>query len=181
MSNRSATLFGIASFFFLLCPCPAALAQLFTPEQMLSQVHAYEGDHRPATQIATVFRAPPERTGLLASICNVDGGKRLWAWSTPCPLVVYLLPGTHQLTIRYSTVRAGASPTIPIRVEAGKTYMVVGTVSGERNAFGVMMSRVATSISTMPEGFALTYKDIYPTYYAKGDKPNSRVNPEDAR
>ena len=29
--------------------------------------------------------------------------------------------------------------------------------------------------------FALTYKDILPAYYAKGDKPNSRINPEDAK
>ena len=59
--------------------------------------------------------------------------------------------------------------------------MVLGTMSQERFGFAGLRERVATSISAMPERFALTYKDIYPTYYAKGDKPNSRINPEDAK
>jgi hypothetical protein len=54
--------------------------------------------------------------------------------------------------------------------------MVLGTTSQE--GFRV---RVATSVSAMSEGFVLTYKDIVPAYYAKGDKPNSRINPEDAK
>jgi hypothetical protein len=90
--------------------------------------------------------------------------------------VVYLLPGAHELTIGFAPYGADASPTISIRAEAGKTYMVLGTVSLER-----VRKRVATSVSPMPDGFVLTYKDIYPAYYDKGDKPNSRINPEDAK
>jgi len=184
MSNRPVTLIGISSFIVLFCACPVALAQLFAPEQSLVRVHAYEGSPRPAKQIATVFAAPYESTRLLTQMCTVDG-KSLFrlGWSSSCPRVIYLLPGTHQLAITYQLIGSGgASSTIPIRVEAGRTYMVVGTVVSEKNFFGTLQPRrVASSISTMPEGFALTYKDIYPTYYAKGDKPNSRINPEDAR
>lgn len=183
MSKGRVTFVGIVSFVFLACACPAALAQLFTPEQTLVRVHAYEGDPRPATQIATVF-VPFAMGGLLPRICKVDGRSlfRL-GWTSSCPLVVYLLPGTHQLTVEFRSGWARASPTIPIRAEAGKTYTVLGTTSGEKNMFGVEMpnTRIAASISAMPEGFALTYKDIYPTYYSKGDKPNLRINPEDAK
>jgi hypothetical protein len=177
MSKRRVTCLGTAAFLFLLCACSAASAQLFTPEQTLIRVHAYEGSPRPAKQIATVFARPYESTGLVTHICKVDG-KSLFrlGWSSTCPSVVYLLSGTHQLTIEYRDGRSGVSPTIPIRVEAGKTYMVLGTTSQE--GFRV---RVATSVSAMSEGFVLTYKDIVPAYYAKGDKPNSRINPEDAK
>jgi hypothetical protein len=177
MSKRRETCLGTATFLFLFCACSAASAQLFTPEQTLMRVHAYEGGPRPARQIATVFVRPFESIGLISTICKVDGKSlRRLGWTSTCPSVVYLLPGTHQLTIEYRHAWAGASPTIPIRAEAGKTYMVLGTMSQEG-----LRKRVATSISAMPEGFALTYKDIYPAYYAKGEKSNSRINPEDAK
>jgi hypothetical protein len=183
MSKRRVTFVGIASFIFLLCACPVALAQLFTPEQTLSQAHAYEGSPRPVKQIATVFAAPRKSTGLATQMCKVDGKSLFrFGWSSSCPQVIYLLPGTHQLAITQSIPGAGTSSTIPIQVEAGKTYMVGGTVLWEKDFFGTLRPRrAATSISAMPEGFALTYKDIYPTYYASGDKPNSRINPEDAK
>jgi hypothetical protein len=154
------------------------LAQLFTPEQTLMQVHAYEGSPRPAKQIATVFARPFESTGMVTYICKVDGKSLVrLGLASSCPSVVYLLSGTHQLTLRYGSGSAGASPTIPIRVEAGKTYQVVGTrVAGEGGR-----DRAATSISTMPQGFALTYKDVYPAYYAGTTRPNARINPEDAK
>jgi hypothetical protein len=175
MSKRRETCLGTAAFLFLLCACSAASAQLFTPEQTLMRVHAYEGSPRPAKQIATVFVRPFESTGLITTICKVDGKSlRRLGWTSTCPSVVYLLPGTHQLTIEYRHAWAGASPTIPIRAEAGKTYMVLGTLSQD-------LRRVAASVSAMPEGFVLTYKDIDPGYFAKFDRPNSRVNPEDAK
>ena len=177
MSKRRGTCLGTTAFLFFLCACSPASAQLFTPEQTLMRAHAYEGSPRPAKQIATVFARASDSTGLTAHICKVDGKSlfRLGLAST-CPSVVYLLPGTHQLTIGFRHSGGGASPTIPIRAEAGKTYMVLGTVSQEG-----LRKRVAASVSAMPEGFALTYKDILPAYYAKGDKPNSRINPEDAK
>ena len=177
MSNRPVPRVGIASFFFLFCACPVALAQLFTPEQTLMRTHAYDGSPRPAKQIATVFARPYESSGLITHICKVDEKSlRRLGWSSTCPSVVYLLSGAHQLTIEFRHGAAAASSTIPIRAEAGKTYMVVGTLSQEKVGFAGLRERVATSVSAMPEGFALTYKDIYPAYYAKGDKPNSRIN-----
>src|SRR5262245_40301495 len=124
MSNRPVTLVGTAAFLFLLCACPVALAQLFTLAQTVMRVHAYEGSPRPAKQIATVFTRHSGE--LITHICKVDEKKigRLGLGSS-CPSVVYLLSGPHQLMISFSFGRAGASPTIPIRAEAGKTYMVV--------------------------------------------------------
>jgi len=177
MSKRRVTFVGITSFIFLLCVCPVASAQLFTPEQTLGQAHAYEGDRRPASQIATVFVAP--NNALLTHICQVDGKNyfKLTLISGPCGNVVYLLPGTHQLTLRQGEGFAQGGFTIPIRVEARKTYHVVGTVV-EREFSRI---RVVTSINTMPQGFALSYKDIYPAYYARTNRPNARINPEDAK
>lgn len=177
MSKRRVTFTGIASFTFLLCAYAVASAQLFTPEQTLGQAHAYEGNTRPANQTATVFVSAIK--GLLTNICRVDGKNyfKLTLISGPCGNVVYLLPGTHELTLRYNTGFASGSPTIPIRVEAGKTYHVVGTVVAREG----LRVRVATSINTMPQGFALTYKDAYPDYYARTNRPNARINPEDAK
>jgi len=176
MSKRRVTCLGTAAFLFFYA-CSGASAQLFTPEQTIGRAHAYEGAARPRSQIATVFVAWDN--GLLANICAVDGKNyvKLTLISGPCGQVVYLLPGTHQLSLRYSIGTAGASPTIPIRVEAGKTYHVVGTrVAGDGRR-----DRVATSVNTMPQGFALTYKDVYPAYYAKTNRPNARINPDDAK
>ena len=174
MSKRE-TCLGTGAFLFLLCACSAASAQLFTPEQTLMRAHAYEGSPRPAKQIATVFARAIESTGLMTHICKVDEKSlRRLGLGSWCPSVVYLLSGTHQLTIEFRHGAATAGPTIPIRAEAGKTYMVLGTLSQD-------LRRVAASVSAMPEGFVLTYKDIDPGYFAKGDKPNSRINPEDAK
>jgi hypothetical protein len=180
MSKRRVTcLSSTAAFLFLLCACSAASAQLFSPEQVLRHVHAYEGSPRPVKEIATVFVRPFETTGISGAICKIDGTSyvRLGLGST-CPSVVYLLSGAHQLSLRYGSGSQGASPTVTIRVEAGKTYQLVGTrVAGEAGG----RDRAVTSINTMPQGFALTYKDVYPSYYAGGtDRPNARINPQDA-
>ena len=142
------------------------------------RAHAYEGGPRPAKQIATVFARPFESTGMITHICKVDGKSLVrLGLASSCPSVVYLLSGTHQLTLSYRSGRGTASPTIPIRVEAGKTYQVIGTrVAGEGGR-----DRVATSINTMPQGFALTYKDVFPSYYAGTNRPNARINPEDEK
>jgi len=177
MSNQPATLVGIAFFILLFCGCPVA-AQLFEePGRRAKLVHAYEGPLLPATKVATVFVRPFER--LITSICEING-KKYFSW-LGCGEVVYLLPGTHQLTIRYSHGWGKASTTIPIRVEAGKTYLVFGTIQEEGNAIGVLRRSVTTSMNTMPADFVLTYKDIYPSYYAQSGKPNARVNPADAK
>jgi len=176
MLNRP-TLAGIVSFILIFCACPVALAQFWGIEERLVQAHAYEGDARPATQIATVF-APFGIGPPYGYICKVDE-KSVVKWRG-CPAVVYLLPGTHQLTVRFVSGSASASPTVAFRAEAGKTYMVMPMMSGGKNIFGVEVpnSRVAASVSTMPKGFVLTYKDIDPVYFAKyPDKPNSPVNP----
>jgi hypothetical protein len=180
MSKERVASTGIASFIFLLCACPVASAQLFSPEQTLSRVHAYEGGARPPTQIATVFGAPPS-SGLITVICDVDGKnyyKSKLISIVGCGQLVYLLPGAHQLTIHHREGSNWASPTIPIRVEAGKTYMVGGAVSRENKE---LRARVTTSINTMPEGFVVTYKDLYPGYYARFNRQNSRINPDDAK
>jgi hypothetical protein len=177
MSKRRVTCLGTAAFLFLLCACSAASAQLFSPEQVLSQVHAYEGSPRPVKEIATVFARPFETTGMITSICKVDGKRLGWGLGS-CASVVYLLSGTHQLTLRYNSGTQGADPTVTIRVEAGKTYQLVGTrVKGEAGG----RDRAVTTINTMPQGFALTYKDVYPSYYATNNRPNARINPADAK
>jgi hypothetical protein len=144
---------------------------------MIGRAHAYEGAARPASQIATVFITAND--GMFGYICTVNGTNyfKLTLTSGPCGHVVYLLPRTHQLGLRYSSGASKASPTIPIRVEAGKTYHLVGT----RVAGDGVRDRAVTSINTMPQGFALTYKDVYPEYYAGTNRPNARINPEDAK
>ena len=163
-----------AAFSLLLHAAPAALAQLGPgPEATLIRVHAYEGVNRPAAQIATVF-APYGPAAEMTFICSVDGKSYLrMGWSSTCPSVVYLLPGAHQLTLDFHLGGARSTTTMPIRAEAGKSYVVRAVKSGDR--------RATFSISSMPEGFVLTYKDIVPGYFAKYGKQNSRVDPADAK
>jgi len=118
-------------------------------------------------------------------ICEVDGKKYFSELGISigrfgCGQVVYLLPGTHQLTIEYQKDRGTASTTIPIRVEAGKTYLVFGTIQEEGTALSGRRRSVTTSINTMPADFVLTNKDIY-AYGQTGKPPNPRVNPADAK
>ena len=176
MSLRPATLVLVASTFWLLYACPVVLAQLGPgPESTTMRVHAYEGAKRAASQIATVF-APYGPGAEMSFICSVDGKsyfKMGWTWTSSCPSVVYLLPGTHQLTINFRFGTLTGTTTVPIRVEAGKSYVARGVLAGER--------RATYSISPMPEGFVLTYKDIVPAYFAKYGAKNSRVDPLDAK
>ena len=173
MERRLATL-GVAFAFWVLCACPPAMAQFgLTLENTTMRVHAYEGAPRPASQIATVF-APYGMNGEMTHICNVDGKSyRKLGWTSSCPSVVYLLPGTHQLKLDFYVARLVGSPTVPIQVEAGKSYMVRGVLSGDR--------RATFSIDPMPQGFVLTYKDIYPASFSKSGVKNTRVDPADAR
>ena len=174
MSNGLARRFAAASSILLLHASAAALAQLGPgPEATLIRVHAYEGANRPAAQIATVF-APYGPTAEMTFICSVNGKSYLrMGWTSSCPSVVYLLPGTHQLTINFHLGADRSTTTMSIRAEAGRSYVVRAAKSGDR--------RATFSISTMPEGFVLTYRDIVPGYFAKYGKQNSRVDPADAK
>src|SRR5258705_9360390 len=89
MSKRRVTCLGTAAFLFLLCACSAASAQLFTPQQMIGRAHAYEGDARTASQIATVFITAND--GMFGYICTVNGTNyfKLTLTSGPCGHVGY--------------------------------------------------------------------------------------------
>lgn len=133
--------------------------------------HAYEGPRLPAAQIATVFarwRGPDQEQ---TYICAVNGrSHRLTGPISPCPSVVYVPTGNYLLEVelrlgfRYGTV------LIPLRAVAGQTYEVVAQFHDA--------SHLRYGSREMPTGFALTYRDLAPSFFARGDRPNQPVDPD---
>jgi hypothetical protein len=126
----------------------AALAQ--SPAQ--GQFHAYEGPHRPLTQLATVHGTLVLNPMGRALTCQVDG-KSIRGF-VGCRLVVYLLPGKHTLqTYHYLGGIKVAYATITANLVAGRVYQIKLESTG---------GRVVSRLHEKPPGFVLTYKDLFP-------------------
>jgi hypothetical protein len=137
----------------------------------LIRVHAYDGPRRPAAQLASVFTALKDS---LLYICGVDGKSvRQLGWISSCPSVVYLLSGEHKLKVDYTIGTLRGEGTVTFKAVAGRTYQVHAARTEER--------RAAYSVSEMPAGFRLTYKDLSPAYFEKYKAQNALVDPADAK
>jgi hypothetical protein len=146
-------------------------SQAATAQGILNTVHAYEGPHRPAAQLATVYGvrriSPLGRT----LVCEVDGKSVRGLVGTGCRSIVYLLPGSHRLQTFYSSTgfQAGYG-TITASFAAGRVYQI--------ESDPVRNNRVAFRLRAMPPGFVLTNKDVLPDNpFLSTTLGKSRVDP----
>jgi hypothetical protein len=160
--RRSASLpLAIAMASGLLAGCASSAA--FPPPPALS-AKAYDGPVRPEVEVATVFILDGRPRYESGYICQVDDKP-----VTPpggCASVVYLLPGSHRLAIRYqSHIEVGEGQT-SITVEAGKLYQLNATSFRTNN-------RGMISLLPMPGGTRLTYRNVAPGLFSgpKADEP----------
>ena len=149
---------------FLLVGCAGG------PEALMRR-HAYEGSRMPASELATVFARWDGGGGEQTYICGVDGkGYRQRGPLSPCPSVVYLTPGPHALEVLHELGFSTATNSIALRALAGRAYEVKATVYDSKHT--------RFSWREMPPGFVLTYRDLAPSYFSKGDRPNRPVSPD---
>lgn len=154
-----------------MCACFSSCGSL----DSLIRVHAYQGVRKPASEMATVFGVwnGPGREN--AFVCKVDG-KSYWrvGYISNCPSVVYLLPGTHKLSLLYEYQQLYSEDvTVSVTAEAGRTYQVVATSYDSKTAQFEVQEKAAD--------FKLTYKDLVPRNFEVSKQPNPYVDPSTAK
>ena len=109
------------ALFVLLTGCASQIP-------FLQPFQAYDGPHRPTSEVATVFAQPFGPAGydsLHGYIAAVDGRETI-GFSTPAPLEVYVLPGQHELQMVAGDGQARrADGVFAIEVQAGHSYEVM--------------------------------------------------------
>jgi len=134
--------------------------------------HAYEGPRRPAAELATVFARWDGAGSEQTYICRVDGRQfRQPGEDNPCPSVVYVTPGPHVFEVEHRMGFRYGTYLLTFNTRAGSTYEVKSSVYDEKYARYVWRE--------MPPGYVLTYKDAAPAHFAKGERPNRPVSPDD--
>jgi hypothetical protein len=140
----------------------------------LIRAHAYDGLKKDKADLATVFARWNTGTGDLTFICEVDGKsyRRIGSIS-PCPSVVYLPPGQHELLVEYRWANRFANLRQSLAVRAGSTYEVTAASADKETA--------RFTVREMPPGFSLTYRDLAPAFFLHGDRQNRVVDPADVQ
>jgi hypothetical protein len=149
----------------------AALAACAGPESLV-QRRDYAGATLAPHQQATVFAVWDTGDGGLTYLCEIDGRSyRRTGYPNPCPSVLYVLPGEHRVGVE--THRAGrvAVVIVGLRTEAARTYEI---------SVDSRPGHAAFYVREMEPGFTLTYRDVAPAYFRKGNRVNAPVDPANA-
>lgn len=140
--------------------------------QSLGRTRAYVGEPLAPRQQATVFAVWDGGDGNLTYLCEIDGRSyRRNGYATPCPSVLYVLPGEHRVGVENHRGGRVAVAVIGLKTEAARTYEISVVSNPDRAEFFVR---------EMEPGFTLTYRDVAPTYFLKGDRVNTPVDPAEA-
>jgi len=149
----------------------AGLAACAGPESLLRR-RAYTGVPLAPQQQATLFAVWDTGDGNRTYLCEIDGRSyRRNGYPNPCPSVFYLLPGDHRVGVENHRGGRVAVAIIGLRAEAARTYEISVVSRPESAEFYVR---------EMEPGFALTYKDVAPTFFLKGNRENAPVDPAEA-
>ena len=148
----------------------AGLAACAGPQSLVRK-RAYEGVLLSPQQQATVFAVWDSGDGNVTYLCELDGRSyRRNGYANPCPSVLYVLPGEHRVGVENHRGGRVAIAVIGLTVQAARTYEISVVSNPDRAEFYVR---------EMEPGFALTYKDVAPTFF-KGDRVNTPVDPAQA-
>jgi hypothetical protein len=142
------------------------------PESLFRK-HAYDGPRKPNDELATVFARWDIARGEQTFICTVDGKSyRQGGERGVCASVVYVGPEAHVLWVEHHAGFRVSGILLTLNPVAGRTYLVTGTVHDSKY--------MRFDLREMPPSFVLTYRDLAPGLFAKGDRPNRPVDPADA-
>ena len=148
----------------------AGLAACAGPGSLVRK-RTYDGVLLAPGQQATVFAVWDSGDGNHTYLCEVDGRSyRRNGYANPCPSVLYVLPGEHRVGVENHRGGRVAIAVIGLRTEAARTYEISVDSTPERADFYVR---------EMEPGFALTYKDVAPTFF-RGDRVNTVIDPAGA-
>jgi hypothetical protein len=132
----------------------------------LLRVKAYEGEQRAQAEVATVFTMDGRPHFESGYICKVDDIST--ERDGTCASVLYLLPGTYRVHLRYQSRIETGDGEMTIRVEAGKLYQINLTSLRTRN-------RGMATVIPMSTGRRLTYRNLAPGLAANMNNPDEEV------
>jgi hypothetical protein len=145
----------------------AGLGACAGPETLV-RTRTYEGVVLAPQQQATVFAVWDSGDGNPTYLCEIDGRSyRRNGYAKPCPSVLYVLPGAHNIGVENHRGGRVAVAIIGLTAQPGRTYEISVASNPDRAEFYVR---------EMDPGFTLTYKDVAPTFF-KGDRVNTPVDP----
>ena len=149
----------------------AGLTACAGPESLFRK-RAYVGVPLAPQQQATIFAVWDSGDGNLTYLCELDGRSyRRNGYANPCPSVLYVLPGEHRVGVENHRGGRVAAIVMGLKVDAARTYEIS------------VVSRPAAPefyVREMEPGFVLTYRDVAPTFFLKGDRANAPVDPAEA-
>ena len=149
----------------------AGLAACAGPDSLVRR-RAYLGGPLTSQQQATLFAVWDGGDGNLTYLCELDGRNyRRSGYANPCPSVFYVVPGEHRVGVENHRGGRVAVAVIVLKTEAARTYEISVVSRPEAAEFYVR---------EMDPGFTLTYQDVAPTFYLKGDRVNTPVDPAGA-
>ena len=149
----------------------AGLAACAGPESLVRR-RDYVGAPLAPNQQATVFAVWDAGDGALTYLCEVDGRSyRRPGYANPCPSVLYVLPGEHRFGVESHRGPRVAVVIVGLRTQAARTYEISVDSRAEQAAFYVR---------EMDPGFTLTYEDVAPSFFRKGNRVNTPVDPAGA-
>jgi hypothetical protein len=149
----------------------AGLSACAGPDTLVVR-RGYVGAPLAPQQQATVFAVWDSGDGNLTYLCELDGRSyRRNGYANPCPSVFYVVPGEHRVGVENHRGGRVAVAVIVLKTEAARTYEISVVSRPEAAEFYVR---------EMDPGFTLTYQDVAPTFYLKGDRVNTPVDPAGA-
>jgi hypothetical protein len=149
----------------------AGLAACAGPESLVRR-RAYTGAPLAPQQQATLFAVWDSGDGNRTYLCELDGHSyRRNGYANPCPSVLYVVPGEHRVGVESHRGGRVAVAVIGLKAEAARTYEISVVSRPEAAEFYVR---------EMDPGFALTYRDVAPTFFLKGHRVNTPVDPAGA-
>src|SRR6185295_2429193 len=145
----------------------AGLAACAGPDSLVRR-RAYLGGPLTSQQQATLFAVWDGGDGNLTYLCELDGRSfRRNGYANPCPSVLYVLPGEHRVGVENHRGGRVAVAVIGLTAQPARTYEISVVSNPDRAEFYVR---------EMDPGFALTYRDVAPTFF-KGNRVNIPVDP----
>lgn len=165
---RNFSILKLSLLTFVLSSCSIG------PSSLIRQ-HVYEGTQKPANELATIYGRWGGFSGEMLFMCNIDGKSysQLGAIS-PCPSVVYLTPGKHEIEANWRWANRSEFKKITLNLEKGKTYEIVAK---HKDIPLAKVEEVDIQIISKPEGYELSYKDLAPLFFEDGKVQNSLVDP----
>jgi len=136
-----------------LLPCGAAgAASDFLPETLL-RVQAYDGPARPRSEVAILFTMDGRPNSESATICAIDGISL--ERDGVCASVVHVLPGPHQLKLRYRSMMQFGTGELWVDAAANRLYQL---------NFSSLRVDYAAKLSVIPmyAGARLSWRQLAP-------------------